>query len=62
MEWFENSLEKWGKMVWLCEFRGGINDWDLKILYRDLESWKNYWKKMEWNGMVWKIRKLNGLE
>ena len=55
-KWFENSLEwfekKWCWMVWLCEFWGGINDWDLKILYRDLESWK---KKVEkkWNGIEW---------
>ena len=34
-------------MVWLCEFRGGINGWDLKILYKDLESWKNRLKKNE---------------
>ena len=29
-----------------------MNGWDWKILYRDLESWKNCWKKIEWNGMV----------
>ena len=28
------------RMIWLCEFWGGINSWDLKILYGDLESWK----------------------
>ena len=48
-----NGLKKkicW--MVWLCEFRGGINGWDLKILYRDLE-WKKWLKKneMEWNDL-----------
>ena len=56
-KWFENGLEwfekKWYWMVWLCEFWGGINGWDLKILYRDLESWKKRLKKnkMEWNGL-----------
>ena len=45
-------------MVWLCEFRGGINSWDLKILYKDLESWKNGWKKIEWNKMDCRIRKV----
>ena len=40
------------RMVWLCEFRGGINGWDLKILYRDLKSWKK-WLKKKWNGMEW---------
>ena len=36
-----------------------MNGWDLKILYRDLESWKkNGWKKMEWNGIVWRIKKV----
>ena len=39
------------KIVWLCKFRGDKNGWDLKILYRDLESWKNGWKN--WNGMEW---------
>ena len=56
------------RIVWLCEFRGDINSWDLKILSRDLESWKNSWKK--WNGMGWivelgklkKMKKLNGME
>ena len=43
-------------MIWLCEFRGGINGWDLKTLYRNLESWK----KIECNGMICKIGKLNG--
>ena len=33
------------RMVWLCEFRGDINGWDLKILYMDLESWKQWLKK-----------------
>ena len=49
------------KMVWFYKFWGGINDWDLKILYRDLESWKK-WNEMEWFGglkkllkIVWKI-------
>ena len=27
-------------MVWLCWFWSSMNGWDLKILYRDLESWK----------------------
>ena len=34
------------KMVWLCKFRYGINGWDLKILYRDLESWKKIVEKI----------------
>ena len=33
-------VRKISRTIWLCEFRGGINGWDLKILYRDLESWK----------------------
>ena len=45
-------------MIWLYKFRGGINDWDLKKLYRDLESWKNVWKKMKWNGEDCRIRKV----
>ena len=28
------------KMAWFYEFRDDINSWNLKILYRDLESWK----------------------
>ena len=55
-------------MVWLCEFRGGINGWDLKILYRDLESWKKRLKKngMEWfvgleNWMIWNSLEWNGM-
>ena len=49
-------------MVWFCEFRGGINDWDLKILYRDLKSWKKRLKKngMEWFGGLEKLKKWNG--
>ena len=56
-KWFENGLEWFEKkicwMVWLCEFWGGINGWDLKILYRDLESWKKRLKKneIEWNDL-----------
>ena len=46
------------RMVWLCKFRGGMNGWDLKILYRDLKSWK----KMIWNEIVWKIRKIEKIE
>ena len=67
-KWFENSLEWFEKndvrMVWLCEFRGGTNGWDLKILYKDLKSWKKKnemvcgglrkLKKMKkWNAMEW---------
>ena len=49
-----NGLKKkicW--MVWLCEFRSGINGWDLKILYKNLKSWKKWLKKneIEWNGL-----------
>ena len=40
------------KMIWLYKFWGGI-----KILYRDLESWKKWLKKVEWNGMVLRIEK-----
>ena len=43
------------KMVWLCEFWSGINSWDLKILYRNLETRKK--KLIEKIGMEW-----NGLE
>ena len=47
-------------MVWFYEFRGCINDWNLKILYMDLKNWKNgiewfvgleiwiIWNEMEW--------------
>ena len=52
-------VRKMSRIVWLCEFRGDINGWDLKILSKDLESWKKELKK---NGMVCKIRKLKGLE
>ena len=45
-------------MVWLCKFRSVINDWDLKILYMDLESWKNGWKKIKWNEIGCMIRKV----
>ena len=39
-----------------------MNDWDLKILYRDLESWKKRLgkkKRMEWNwfGGLEKLKK-----
>ena len=39
------------RMVWLCWFWDSMNGWDLKINYRDLESWKKWLKKneMEWN-------------
>ena len=33
-----------------------MNGWDLKILYRDLESWKKWLKK---NGMEWNSLKKN---
>ena len=48
------------RMVWLCEFRDSMNGWDLKILYRNLKSWKKMVKKngMEWNGIVWSIKKV----
>ena len=38
------------KIVWLCEFWGGLSGWDLKILYMDLENKKKILKK-KWNGM-----------
>ena len=46
-------VRKMSKIVWLCEFKGDINGWDLKILYKDLESWKNGLKQndMDWNGL-----------
>ena len=50
-------IRKMSRIVWFCEFRGDINGWDLKILYRDLESWKKIGEKsgMEWNGLEdWK--------
>ena len=43
-------VRKMSRMVWFYEFRGDINGWDLKILYRDLESWNKGLKK---NGMKW---------
>ena len=36
----------------ICEFRVSINSWDLKILHRDLKSWKKRVEK-KWNGMEW---------
>ena len=36
-----------------------MNGWDLKILYRDLKSWKKWLKK---NGMVRRIRKVDKSE
>ena len=52
------------RMIWLCWFWGNMNGWDLKILYKDLESWKKWLKKMKWNGIVWRIWKVekNGME
>ena len=50
------------KMVWLYKFQDGINGWDLKILYRDLESWKKWLKKVEWNEMVRRIEKSKKIE
>ena len=38
-------IRKMSKIVWFCEFWDDINGWDLKILYRDLESWKKGLKK-----------------
>ena len=35
-----------------------MNDWDLKILYRDLKSLNKWLKKIEWNVMVWMIKKI----
>ena len=55
-------LRKMSRIVRICIFWGNINGWDLKILYRDLESWKKRLKKIEWNGMICRIKKLNGLE
>ena len=49
-------------MVWLYKFWGGINDWDLKILYKDLENKKKWLKKVEWNGMIWRIEKSEKIE
>ena len=63
-------------MIWkndvkylILRISSDINGWNLKILYRDLKSLKNDWKK-KWNGMGWdyrirkveKIKKLNGIE
>ena len=44
------------KMVWFCKFYGGINGWDLKILYRDLKNWKK-WNKIEWFRGLKKVKK-----
>ena len=30
------------EIVWICKIQGGINSWDLTILYRDYKSWKKY--------------------
>ena len=38
-------VRKMSRIVWLCEFRNDINGWDLKMLYRDLKSWKKELKK-----------------
>ena len=52
--WVAKMVWKMSSMVWFCEFWGGINDWDLKILYWDLESWKKIEKKI--NKMEWFVR------
>ena len=58
-------VRKMSRIVWLCEFRGDINGWDLKILYTDWESWKKWLKKIEIKWFVWlgKLKKMrNGIE
>ena len=55
-------VRKISRIVWFCEFWCDINDWDLKILYRDLESWKKWLKKVEWNEIVWRIEKSEKIE
>ena len=49
----KHKLRKMSRIVWFCEFRGDINSWDLKILYKDLGSWEKELKKngMECNGL-----------
>ena len=42
-------VRKMSRIVWLYEFQSDINDWDLKILYWDLEGWKK--NRIEWNGL-----------
>ena len=51
-------VRKISRIIWFCEFWCDINDWDLKILYRDLESWKKWLKKneMEWNGRFVRLK------
>ena len=55
LEWFENDLDKWCRIVWLCQFRGGINGWDSRYCIRIWKVEKNGWKKkgMESNGIEW---------
>ena len=52
----QNSLKmirKISRMVWFYKFRSDINDWDLNILYKNLESLKKWLKKneIEWNSL-----------
>ena len=49
-------------MVWLCEFQGDINGWDLRYCIGIWKVEKKGWKKLKWNEIVCKIGKLNGLE
>ena len=47
-------VRKMSRMNWLYKFRSDIKSWDLKILYRDFESWKKMVEK-KWNGMEWLV-------
>ena len=58
MEWFENSCNNDVIMVWLCWFWSSMNGWDLKYYIGIWKVEKNGWKKMKWNGIVWKIWKV----
>ena len=50
-------------MVWFCKFWGSINGWNLRILYKDYESWKNDWKKLNgMSGIEYRLEKLKKIK
>ena len=53
LEWLENDLEKWYRIVWLYKFWSGINSWGLKYC---IEIWKVEKKKI--NKKVEKNKKI----
>ena len=46
------------RMVWPCWFWSSMNGWDLKYYIGIWKVEKNGWKKMKWNGIVWRIWKV----